>query len=117
MPDSIVLDDIVGGGWRHRAFEPFRDGIEICHVLAGEPAVAILRYSPGATVPPHEHVGLETVMILEGSQRDDNGVYGAGTVILNREGSRHAVASDEGCVVLIQWAKPIRFLGDDAAGA
>ena len=117
MTDPVNLNDIVQGGSSDHVFEPFRDGIEICRLLEGEPAVAMLRYSPGAQVPRHTHTGLETVLVLEGAQRDDNGVYGPGTLILNQEGTDHAVASDDGCIVLIQWARPIEFHNDEDASS
>ena len=113
MADLMNLNDILQGASTEHVFEAFRDGIEICRLLEGEPAVAILRYEPGAQVPRHTHTGLETVLVLEGAQRDDNGVYGPGTLILNHEGSDHAVASDDGCIVLIQWARPIEFHTDE----
>jgi len=112
VADAFVLPDLVGGGWRDLDFEPFRDGVEVCHLVRGEPAVAVLRYAPGAQVPRHVHRGLETILILQGSQRDERGVYGAGTVIFNTEGSEHAVASDDGCVVLVQWQRPVAFVGE-----
>ncbi len=112
MADAFVLPDLVGGGWQDCDFEPFHDGIEICHLFEGEPAAALLRYAPGARVPRHRHQGLETILVLEGSQRDERGVYEAGTVIFNTEGSEHAVASDDGCVVLVQWQRPVRFVGE-----
>jgi anti-sigma factor ChrR (cupin superfamily) len=113
MAEPFALLDIVGGGWRELAFTPFRDGIEVCHLIEGEPGVAVLRYAPGATVPRHRHTGLETVLVLEGSQRDERGVYGPGAVVFNTAGSVHDVVSDDGCVVLIQWHRPIQFLDDE----
>lgn len=112
MAEAFVLPGLVEGGWRDFTFEPFRDGIEICPLVEGEPAVALLRYAPGAQVPRHRHQGLETVIVLQGSQRDERGVYRAGTVVFNKEGSEHTVASDEGCVVLVQWQRPVAFVGD-----
>jgi len=110
MPNPLVFTDIINGGWESLTFEPFREGIEICHLVTGEPAVALLRYQPGATVPRHQHSGLETILVLQGSQRDEFGTYGVGTLVINQVGSRHAVAADDGCVVLVQWAKPVEFV-------
>lgn len=103
----------MSGGWRDFAFVPFRDGVEICEICSGEPAVALLKYHPGATVPRHMHTGLETILVLEGSQSDEKGRYRAGTMVLNPEGSIHSVWSDEGCVVLIQWERPVKILEED----
>lgn len=101
---------LLAGGWRDAAFGPFRDGVEICVLAPGEPAVALLRYAPGARVPRHRHPGLETVLVLEGSQSDERGDYAAGSLIVNTPGSMHSVWSETGCVVLIQWTRPVELL-------
>ena len=105
---------MTGGGWRGLDFAPFREGVEICELKRGEPAVALLRYAPGAAVPRHLHTGLETILVLEGVQSDERGDYPAGSLVLNPEGSTHSVWSEGGCVVLIQWDRPVEIL-DGAA--
>lgn len=110
MPDPKVLEGLVTGGWRSHVFGPFREGVEICRLWQGPPEIALLRYAPGASVPRHLHTGLETVIVLEGSQSDERGRYGAGTLVTNPEGSIHSVWSEDGCVVLIQWERPVRIL-------
>jgi anti-sigma factor ChrR (cupin superfamily) len=94
------------------AWQPFREGVEI-HRLYGEgtePAAALLRYKPGARVPTHAHTGLEHILVLSGSQSDENGHYPAGSLIVNPTGTRHTVVSEEGCVVLALWAAPVSFV-------
>ncbi len=110
MSDPICLPDLIAGGWRQAVFRPFREGVDISPILEGEPAVALLRYAPGAGVPRHMHHGLETIVVLEGVQSDDSGDYPAGTVILNQQGSAHRVWSTAGCVVLIQWNRAVEFV-------
>lgn len=110
MGRPLNLEGFLSGGWRECEFEFFRDGVEICRLVAGEPELALLRYRPGAEVPRHLHEGLETILVLEGSQSDENGLYRSGSLVTNPEGSIHSVWSEEGCVVLIQWAKPVRIL-------
>ncbi len=88
---------------------PFRPGVEI-HWLYGdgsEAAAALLRYQPGARVPHHDHTGYEHILVLSGSQQDKQGLYAAGTFVVNSPGSSHGVISDEGCLVLIIWEKPV----------
>ena len=58
----------------------------------------------------HEHIGYEHVLILAGSQRDHSGVFKAGSFVINSRGTRHAVVSDDGCIVLAIYEKPVRFL-------
>ena len=71
--------------------------------------VALLHYRPGASAPRHLHVGDEHVFILQGSQQDDNGVYGPGSYVFNPAGSVHEVFSPEGCLVLIHWLAPVEI--------
>ena len=68
------------------AWQPFRKGIEIHH-LYGElgvgRAAALLRYAPGASLPSHRHAGFEQILVLQGSQVDERGRYGKGTMVVN----------------------------------
>jgi len=95
-------------GW-----EALRDGVEIRR-LAGStesgPSVALLRYQPGARVPPHRHRGFEVILVISGSQSDENGTYEAGSLVINQPDDEHNVWSDDGCVVLIVWERPVEFL-------
>ena len=109
------LPNMLSEAWRSMAFEPFREGVEICWIRRADPGVALLRYAPGARVPKHLHTGLETILVLDGSQSDERGTYRAGAVVLNPEGTSHSVWSDEGCVVLIEWERPVQFLSEDEA--
>ena len=92
------------------SWEPFRPGIEI-HRLYGDgthsAAAALLKYEPGANVPHHEHTGYEHIIVLSGSQRDYQGSHGPGTLVINPPDTSHDVISDEGCIVLIIWEKPV----------
>lgn len=95
-----------------------RDGIETCELYGeagGGPAAAFLRYAPGAVTPLHVHTGFEHVYVLRGSQRDHAGIHVQGSFVINPPGSRHRVESPDGCVVLIVWEKPVRFVEDGDA--
>jgi anti-sigma factor ChrR (cupin superfamily) len=95
-------------------WEPFRPGIEIARLFGtpGGGASAFLRYSPGARLERHMHRGWEQILILSGSQTDDTGHYQAGAMIVHPPGSAHAVSSDEGCIVLAIWEKPVTFASE-----
>ena len=115
MP-NIAYAGLIGGGWRDLAFEHFRDGIAAHWLLKGgfaEPSVAILKYQPGASVPRHRHAGMETIVVLEGTQSDESGDYPAGSIFLNPVGTEHSVWTATGCVVLIQWNLPVVILGEE----
>lgn len=111
MSSPLVVSDIWTLADRADAlsWQPFRPGVEI-HRLYGDttgPSAALLRYAPGAEVPHHDHMGYEHIFILSGAQRDQHQTYQAGSLVINAPGTHHAVASDEGCLVLIIWEKPV----------
>ncbi|MEO4040139.1 cupin domain-containing protein [Hoeflea sp. CAU 1731] len=110
MPEPFEFTALLAGGWKNVTFGPFHEGIEICRLVEGEPEVALLRYEAGAKAPRHIHHGMESILVLEGSQSDDHGRYEAGSLVVNRKGSDHRVWSEDGCVVLIQWEKPVEFI-------
>lgn len=94
-------------------FLPFRPGVELATLYRDDVSgahCALLRYAPGARVPPHRHDGYEQIVVLEGEQCDELGSYTAGTFIINPPGSQHEVWSPEGCLVLIIWQRPVTFL-------
>lgn len=112
-PTPSRFADMTGGWWRTAQFTAFREGVEISMLRKDDPAVALLRYAPGARVPYHLHTGLETILVLDGSQSDERGTYRVGDLVLNPEGTSHSVWSTEGCVVLITWERPVKILDED----
>jgi anti-sigma factor ChrR (cupin superfamily) len=92
---------------------PFREGVDI-YRLYGDgksgPATALLRFHPGARVPLHDHTGYEHILVLTGSQVDENDSAAAGTLIINPPRTRHSVLSETGCIVLAIYEKPVAFL-------
>jgi anti-sigma factor ChrR (cupin superfamily) len=100
--------------WEHTLpWTPFMDGIDI-YRLYGDgtsgPTTALMRFHPGARVPPHEHTGYEHILVLSGSQVDENSRAGAGTLIVNPPQTRHSVLSETGCIVLAIYERPVAFL-------
>ncbi len=112
----IVIESLLGatGAAEGRVWEPFREGIDASWVYRSEdggPAAALLRYQPGASAPAHSHAGWEHILVLSGSQADQRGSYGVGSLVVNPPGSEHSVDSPEGCIALLIWEKTPRFLG------
>ncbi len=71
-------------------WHPFRTGIEIYRIHGDGTegaASALLRYAPGARLPSHEHCGHEHILVLSGSQYDEQGRYPTGTLTVNAPGS------------------------------
>jgi anti-sigma factor ChrR (cupin superfamily) len=92
-------------------WERFREGIQI-HWIYRMPAgcqAALLRYEPGASLARHVHVGFEHILVLRGSQIDDNGDHPAGTLLIHAPGTSHAITSPSGCIVLAIWEKPVHM--------
>ena len=109
---ALILRDLfrISDRQHNIPWQPFREGVDI-QVLYGNiengPATALLRYQPGASVPEHIHTGFEHVLVLSGSQTDRQGEYEIGTLAINAPGTSHNVKSENGCIVLIIWEKPV----------
>ncbi len=112
-----VLRDLFHGEAHalRQGWQPFRQGIDILRIYGdGEAgaAAALLCYAPGASVPAHLHTDYEHILVLSGSQSDEDGTYGPGTCVIHGPGTRHSVRSEDGCVVLAIWAQPVVFEAD-----
>ena len=94
-------------------WEFFREGVQVSWICRLEsengPSAAFLKYAPGAEVPFHSHSGLEHILILAGSQTDENGTFHEGDIIINPPGTRHSIRSQYGCEVLAIWNAPVNF--------
>ena len=94
-------------------WRPFRDGVEI-HRLYGDgvsgPTAALIRFNKSAQIPLHFHDGYEHIIVLAGSQSDQNGRIGTGTLRIHPPRTSHSVLGEEGCIVLAIYEKPVRFL-------
>lgn len=107
--------------WQQRLpWQPFRPGVDI-HRLYGDglsgPAAALLRFREAAKVPLHTHSGYEHILVLAGSQQDQNGTLNAGTLAVHPPGTAHSVVSDAGCIVLAIYERPVQFAGPSPESA
>jgi anti-sigma factor ChrR (cupin superfamily) len=93
------------------------DGIEM-KILLEDPATglmtALVRFAPGAKLPPHEHVEIEQSYVLEGSLADPEGTTTAGNYVWRPAGSRHTAWSPDGALVLAIYQRPNVFLEEHA---
>lgn len=109
------LDEVTNAG-KNILWQPYRDGVDI-HRLYGDgksgPLAALLRYAPDARIPLHEHQGYEHIYVLSGSQTDGHGVYKKGTLVIHKPGTQHQLHSEEGCVVLAIYEKPVKFINEE----
>ena len=91
----------------------FRDGVDIYRFYGdgvNGPSAALIRFRKEARVPMHLHDGWEHILVLSGSQRDQNGTIRAGTLRIHPPGTYHSVVSEAGCIVLAIYEKPVRFI-------
>lgn len=111
----IKLTDLFQvSGWQDKLpWKPFREGVDI-YRLYGDgitgPSAALIRARPGGRVPMHEHTGYEHIFVLSGSQVDENSRAETGSLIVNPPGSVHSILSENGCIVLAIYEKPIRWI-------
>lgn len=119
---KVILNNLFSGlkPEDYGEFQPLYPGVEILPLYGPETSsaangaphasAALIRYQPGAKVPPHRHSGYEHIIVLEGAQSDDSGEYERGTCVMNPPGTSHAVSSAKGCLVLAIWNRPIEVL-------
>jgi anti-sigma factor ChrR (cupin superfamily) len=102
------------------AWQPFHPGVTIWRIFGGGTrgaSAALLKYAPGAHIPPHRHEGVEIVVVLKGSQTDEEGTISAGELRVNHPNTGHTVRSEEGCIVLVVWERPVVFEGSESQGS
>ena len=93
-------------------WKPFKAGLEI-HRLYGDgvtgAAAALLRCQATCSIPSHEHLGYEHILVLAGAERDQNSIASAGTLMINPPGSIHRVTTFTGSIVLAIWEAPMKL--------
>jgi len=73
---------------------------------AGERRAILARFEPGATLPPHRHVGDELIFLVEGANADESGVVVTGDVNYRPNGCVHTVTTRNGATVLaVVWGR------------
>jgi anti-sigma factor ChrR (cupin superfamily) len=73
---------------------------------AGERRALLARFEPGATLPPHRHVGDELIFLIEGANADESGVVATGNMNYRPNGCVHTVTTQHGATVLaIVWGR------------
>ena len=71
---------------------------------------ALIEWSPGASLPFHEHIDIEQTYVLTGSLCDEEGECGPGEYVWRPIGSRHRAWSPNGCLLLAVFLKPNKTL-------
>jgi len=111
----LKLNDLFQiSGWHKKLqWQPFSDGVDIYRLYDSGPdgpTAALLRFRPGGRVPLHEHMGYEHIFMLAGEQVDEISKAETGALIINPPGTSHSILSENGCIVLAIYEKPVKFL-------
>ena len=73
---------------------------------AGERRAILARFEPGATLPPHRHVGDELIFLVEGANADESGIVASGNMNYRPNGCVHSVTTKNGATVLaVVWGR------------
>jgi anti-sigma factor ChrR (cupin superfamily) len=73
---------------------------------ASERRAILARFEPGATLPPHRHVGDELIFLIEGANADEAGVVSTGNMNYRPNGCVHTVTTKQGATVLaVVWGR------------
>lgn len=70
--------------------------------------IDLIKLKPRMALEKHLHPDTEWVYILQGSFRDEHGVYKKGDFLVNRKNSKHTVTvNPRGCTILCCWCGKI----------
>ena len=73
---------------------------------AGGRRAILARFEPGATLPPHRHVGDELIYVIEGTNADESGPVTTGNMNYRPNGCVHSVTTKNGATVLaVVWGR------------
>jgi anti-sigma factor ChrR (cupin superfamily) len=67
---------------------------------ATERRALLARFEPGATLPPHRHIGDELIFLVEGANADEAGAVTTGCMNYRPNGCVHTVTTENGATVL-----------------
>jgi anti-sigma factor ChrR (cupin superfamily) len=73
---------------------------------ATERRMVLARFEPGATLPPHRHVGDELIFLVEGVNADEAGAVATGDAAYRPNGCVHSVTTQNGATFLaVVWGR------------
>ena len=70
---------------------------------------ALVRWQPGTHFSPHQHLGGEEILVLEGIFEDEFGQYPTGTWMRSPHQSKHQPFNNEGCLILVKVGHLIKY--------
>ena len=91
-----------------------RPGVEIHQLFVDESnarQTMLIRMAAGSHLPEHIHGAAEECYVLDGELIDKDRRLAAGDYLNSADGTRHAVASDTGCLLLVNSSLHDHLLG------
>ncbi len=93
------------------------NGATYCNISydaeAGE-GCYLVRFPPGAASTPHEHIGYEEFLVLDGTLTDCDGtVYRRNDFVSLKPGSKHVSVSDDGVTLAVFVRGGFRVLAEN----
>ena len=70
----------------------------------------LLKFEAGATYPAHDHPGGEEIFVIEGDLKLGKDHLHAGDYLYTSPNGKHAVRSENGCVVLVSVPEEVVIL-------
>lgn len=121
MLDTSLRQIINTGVGKFRPYDRYGDPIPGMswialsgELLNGEFECFLLRMEAGAQSRPHEHIGFEEFLVMEGELIDCDGtVYRSGDFVRLLPGSKHSSHTPDGCVLLVMLRGNNRPLSED----
>lgn len=99
------------------ADRPAQGGVTYCNISydadAGE-GCYLIRFAPGTSSTPHEHIGYEEFLMLDGTLTDCDGtVYRRNDFVSLKPGSKHVSVSEDGATLAVFIRGGFRPLGEN----
>lgn len=83
-----------------------RQGAQINYLYGSQQSgqsVALVHFQPRSSAPTHEHLGHESIFVIEGGYEDEYGHHVAGDLVVYQPGSRHSWRSETGAILYVVW--------------
>ena len=101
LPTGVSAPRANEGKWMCTPYQGITMKPVYRHPATGE-ITQLIRFEPGAKLPPHHHTADEQCLVLEGDIRMGSTVFRAGDFTWAKKDSEHHVlTSEEGCLLLI----------------
>ena len=115
VPDRPGRRVVSTGAARFEAYDlegpvqPEMSWLPVSYDRAAGAGCYLMRMQPGAVTIPHDHLGVEDFLILEGELIDDDGaVFRPGDFVSYAAGTRHNSRTDTGCLIAVfEWRLPV----------